>query len=96
MCVVQVKCEVYWPRGEVGSSVVHGAVEVTLLAITVLADYTIRTIQLHKVRVWSGVWSSKVTVVNGMWHYRCGGLRCEVVGHIYPLGELVGLKQIRC
>ena len=42
------KCEVYWPR-EVGCSVVHGTVEVTLSDITQLADYTIRSFSLHKV-----------------------------------------------
>ena len=46
--VVQVKCEVYWPR-EVGSSSVHGHLDLTLAAVTTLADYSIRTLVLQKV-----------------------------------------------
>ncbi len=50
LCVcVQVKCERYWPGGEIGSSVTHGSMEVTLSDNTVLADYTVRTLHLHKV-----------------------------------------------
>ncbi len=45
----QVKCEVYWPR-EVGSSGVYGLMEVTLKYYTHLADYTIRTFSVQKVR----------------------------------------------
>lgn len=46
---MQVKCEVYWPRGDEGSSVVFGGLEVTLSAITTLADYCIRSLQVQKV-----------------------------------------------
>lgn len=37
----------YWPR-EVGSSAVHGQLDVTFSAVTTLADYTIRTFSLLK------------------------------------------------
>lgn len=45
---VQIKCEMYWPR-DLGSSSVHGNLDVTLSAITTLADYSIRTFSLQKV-----------------------------------------------
>jgi len=41
---------VYWPRGEAGCSVVHGNLEVKLMEDTSLADFTVRRLQLHKVR----------------------------------------------
>ena len=44
----QVKCEVYWPR-DVGSSELYGSMEVTLVSVTELADYTIRTFGIQKV-----------------------------------------------
>lgn len=46
---LQTKCEVYWPR-DVGSSGVYGLIEVTLKYYTHLADYTIRTFTVQKVR----------------------------------------------
>ena len=45
----KVKCEVYWPR-EVGASAMHGNIEVSLMDMTQLADYTIRCFTIHKVR----------------------------------------------
>lgn len=45
---MQIKCEVYWPR-EVGGSAVHGHLDLSLAAVTTLADYSIRTFVLQKV-----------------------------------------------
>lgn len=44
----KLKCEVYWPR-EIGASTMHGNIEVTLMDMTQLADYTIRNFSIHKV-----------------------------------------------
>jgi protein tyrosine phosphatase len=44
----KLKCEVYWPR-EIGASTMHGNIEVTLMDMTQLADYTIRNFTIHKV-----------------------------------------------
>ncbi len=44
----QIKCECYWPR-DVGSSAVHGHLDLSLAAVTTLADYSIRTFAMHKV-----------------------------------------------
>jgi len=41
------KCETYWPR-ELGTSMMHGHLEVTLVNVIQLADYTIRTFTLRK------------------------------------------------
>ena len=48
------KCEMYWPR-DLGCSSLHGHIEVIMDQVTQLADFTIRTFSLHKVRLSSSV-----------------------------------------
>ena len=45
-----------------GCNIVHGNMELTLCSVTTLADYTIRSMKLHKVSTAPALWCSKYHV----------------------------------
>lgn len=81
MCVLQRKCDMYWPAGGRGSSAEFGGIHVTLLYEDVRAAYTVRHLRAR----------SSTLSVSTYIHTRDAAVRGSVVQNLISDDRLIYL-----